>query len=134
MSYGGDPLNDPLDAIRRAIGDIGDDPEFTDEEISYYYTTYGDIFLAASNAASDLAAYYARRVNKSIGSRSISNDQLFRHYTELADRLRAQATARKAGSISMPPIRQITDSVSSNFPASQRLSDIDVEPFGDDTA
>ena len=133
MPYGADPLNDPLDAIRRSIGDVGDTPQFSDDEISYYYVQYGNVLLAASYAASDLAALYASRVSKSISGDSISNDQLFQHYTALAERLQKQCIDRTVGSFAVPSAAQIgviRDSLPSNFPARQRLSDIQEEPFG----
>jgi len=134
MSYGGDPLNDPLDAIRCFIGDTGDDPEYTDDEIYYYYTISGSTLLAASRAAAGLAAKCASRVSKSIGSRSIQNDQLFQHYSALANALQERYNADQNGSISAPPINQIKDSIPTNFPSRQKLSDINHETFGDDTS
>jgi hypothetical protein len=111
MSYGADPQNNPLDGIRRAIGDIGDDPKFSDDEILYYYTQHGTVFLAASYAASDLAALYASRVNKSIGSRSISNDQLFQHYSALSEKLAQQAKRSAMSSMTTPQIQKVRDTL-----------------------
>ena len=90
------------------------------------------MLLAASHAASDLAGRYANRVSKSVGSRSIQNDQLFQHYSALAEKLLARYNNQKAGSIIVPTtIGVIRDSIAENFPASQKLTDIDPEEFGD---
>lgn len=132
MAYGGNPATDPADAIRLAIGDTSASPVLTDDEIDYYYSTYGSVLLAASQAAGDLAGRYANRVSKSVGSRSIQNDQLFQHYSALAEKLLVRHNSQKAGSIIVPTtIGVIRDSIAENFPASQKLTDIDPEEFGD---
>ena len=132
MAYGGNPATDTTDAIRLAIGDTSASPVLTDDEIDYYYSTYGSVLLAASHAAGDLAGRYANRVSKKVGSRSIENDQLFQHYSALADKLLARYRSILAGSIIVPTtIGVIRDSVAENFPASQKLTDIDPEEFGD---
>ena len=132
MAYGGKPATDTTDAVRLAIGDTSSSPVLTDDEIDYYYSTYGNVLLAASHAAGDLAGRCANRVSKSVGSRSIQNDQLFQHYSALADKLLARYRSILAGSIIVPTtIGVIRDSVDENFPASQKLTDIDPEEFGD---
>lgn len=132
MAYGGNPATDPADAIRLAIGDTSTSPVLTDDEIDYYYSTYGSVLLAASQAAGDLAARYAPRVSKSVGSRSIQNDQLFQHYSALSEKLLDRHRSQIAGSIIVPTtIGVIRDSIAENFPASQKLTDIDPEEFGD---
>ena len=73
MAYGGKPATDTTDAVRLAIGDTSSSPVLTDDEIDYYYSTYGNVLLAASHAAGDLAGRYANRVSKKVGSRSIEN-------------------------------------------------------------
>ena len=55
MAYGGKPATDTTDAVRLAIGDTSSSPVLTDDEIDYYYSTYGNVLLAASHAAGDLA-------------------------------------------------------------------------------
>ena len=132
MAYGGKPATDTTDAVRLAIGDTRSSPVLTDDVIDYYYSTYGTVLLAASHAAGDLAGRYANRVSKSVGSRSIQNDQLYQHYSALADKLLARYRSILAGSIIVPTtIGVIRDSVAENFPASQKLTDIDPEEFGD---
>lgn len=108
--------------------EIGKSRILTDQDISYYLKrANGNVMLAASMAAGSLAGFYADRVSKSIGNRSIQNDQLFQHYNALASKLLEKYNADQSGAIGAPPITQIRDSIPSNFPPRQKLSDIDHE-------
>jgi hypothetical protein len=133
MAYTGDPANVPTDEVRLLISDISlTAPIFTDGEISYFYTRHGNVLKAASAAASVLAAKYAAQVSQSSGEESIQFDQLFQHYKTLAADLLEQHT-RGQSSFSVPAateIKTIQDSIASNFPPRQRISDIAPESFG----
>jgi len=111
-----------------------DDPEYTDDEIYYYYTISGSTLLAASRAAAGLAAKYASRVSKASAVVASRTESAFQHYNALANTLQERYNADQNGSISAPPINQIKDSIPTNFPSRQKLSDINHETFGDDTS
>ena len=106
-------LDDWIDAVRLNIGD-DDGTLFTDDQITTFLTrAQNEPLLAASYAATALAGRYATRVSKSVGSRSISNSDLFKHYTALAAALKdqhanykASANSRLTGSFHSNPERE----------------------------
>jgi hypothetical protein len=137
MAYTGNPVTVPTDEVRLLISDISlTAPIFSDGEISYFYTRHGTVLKAASAAASVLAARYASQITQSSGEESIQFDQLFQHYKTLAADLLEQHT-RGQSSFTVPAateIKTIRDSIASNFPPRQRISDITPEDFGTNTS
>jgi len=135
MTYADSDSN--LDQVRDLIGDVSgdEDTEFlSDDEVNREITRAGsNIFLAASRCAGKIAARYAIHTNFSVGKKSKSKDQIFQHFKQLEKDLKAQASESSMGSIAAPTISQIQDSISTNFPPRQRITDIKPQPFGDDT-
>lgn len=85
-------LSTALSQVRLLIGDTDtNDQQLTDEEIAFYTSNMAGTYYAAASAAEALAASYARRVDKSVGSASISASQRQDHYLNLSARLRSQA-------------------------------------------
>jgi hypothetical protein len=93
----------PRDQIRMLIGDVEVlDPQLSDESIAFFYTSSGDVYTSAINAALALSAKYSREANsKSVGSMSLSY-QRAQSYAALADRLQAQAYM--PGLVLAPPV------------------------------
>src|SRR5688500_12229196 len=87
-SYSGDPSSSSLDEVRFLLGDIDSTyPLLSDEEITYLLqerTSRG----AAADAASALAARYAREVSFSADGVSVQVEQLQEKYEKLATSLR----------------------------------------------
>ena len=133
MAYGSSPSTSTSDALRLSIGDVSTTaPILADAEVSYFIATSGANLKAASYAASAIAAKYAPQINRGLGEGSVSFDQLFTHFTALADRLMDQYN-RGMSSFTIPgasEIGVIRDSLASNFPPRQHLSDILPEEFG----
>lgn len=131
--YGGSPSTDTTDAIRLLVGDTATtSPLLSNAEIDYFYTTYGNIILAASYVAGAIAAKYATQVSNSFGDGSAQLDQLFQHYTAKAKELLDQYH-RTLNSFVVPgatDIGVIYDSLASNYPSRQHLSDITPQDFG----
>lgn len=126
-----------LDKVRLMVGDTdSDDQLLTDESIDIALTSNSDTMKAAAYCARLIAAKFTRLVSKSIGGRSISYSNLASQYLNLAKEL-TDAASTEAAIISASSLfgtdgkpKQIRDSLDSNFPPSQRLSDILAEPFG----
>lgn len=80
------------DRVRSKLGDVDTtDQLVSDEAIAYYLGACSSVeHLAAAYLADDIAAKFARQVNTSNLSLSVSAADRFRHYTELAVRLRSQ--------------------------------------------
>lgn len=69
MPYGGDPANDPRDEFRLIVGDTNPlNPIFSDSEIDYYITKYGDVEQGALSGLYALKAVSAHCVTESVGS------------------------------------------------------------------
>lgn len=97
-TYSGNPASSSRDEIRFLIGDTDStSQQLSDEEIDYLATTNPDRgalypnLAAASSAAGALAARYAKLIDKTVGSLSLSYSQKFDHYTALATRLATEA-------------------------------------------
>jgi hypothetical protein len=133
MAYTSSPATSTSDALRLAIGDTSlTVPILADAEVSYYIATYGANLKAASYAAAAIAAKYAPQVNQGFAEGNVSLDQLFSHFTALADRLMDQYN-RGMNSFTVPAASEIgviRDSLASNYPARQHISDILPEEFG----
>lgn len=97
-SYSGNPASSVRDEVRFLIGDTDENSQqLQDEEIDYIATNAPDTgalypnVAAAALAASALAARYAKLIDKTVGSLSISYSQKFQQYTSLATSLNTQA-------------------------------------------
>lgn len=66
MSYGGDPENDPIDAVRTIISDDDSAVELlTDAQIEFYLSqSGGNVWLASKSASLKLAAYFGRKARR----------------------------------------------------------------------
>jgi hypothetical protein len=92
FSYSGNPNASPTDAVRFYTGDKDPgDPLLQDEEIAFALTQYGDVFYAASAACDAIAAVFARKVHKRVGTLDLDAQQQYEHYCDLAKELRARA-------------------------------------------
>lgn len=133
MAYTSDPANSTSDALRLVVGDTSTTaPLLQDAEVSFFIATYGANLLAASHAAAAIAAKYAIQVSQNFGEGNVQLDQLFQHFKTLAADLLEQHS-RGQSSFTVPAateIKTIRDSLASNFPARQRISDITPEDFG----
>lgn len=105
-TYSGNPGNSDLDELRFLIGDVdASDPQLTDEEVTYLTSVSKDggagysNYPAAVAACRALAAKYAKKIDKTTGSLSISYSQKYQHYLELAKELE---TAAITGTSSQP--------------------------------
>lgn len=82
------------DKVRFLVGDV--DPKgqmLSDAEIDFTLDKQGgNIMLAAAMAADAIAARFACCVDESVGALSRSNSQKFKHFKELADCLRKEAS------------------------------------------
>lgn len=139
LTYTKTPTQRATDAIRLKVGDTAATGLFTQEEYDYLYEEAGsNIFLAAANACEALAARYAPRVSQSHGDGSLQLDQLFQHYTKLADKYRAEYSRGKwsltvpATGTSSPNQRKIRDSIDSNYPSRMLISDVQPQEYGTD--
>lgn len=92
--YTGDPQGDPVDEVHLLAGDTdGTDPLLQNEEIEYLLSLYPKpagkpAYLAAAAACDAIAAKFARRAQRSVGSLSIAAQQQYEHYVQEAARLR----------------------------------------------
>ena len=92
-TYSGDPSGSSRDAVRFLVGDTDtNDQQITDEEIAWALTQRSNTYLAAALIAERIAAQYARKVDKSVDSLSISFSQRQEHYLALARQLKRDAT------------------------------------------
>jgi hypothetical protein len=96
-SYSGSPGSSLKDAVRFYIGDTNSaKPLFSDEEILFLLVEFSDDPLSAAAAAAEaLAASFSRTTTKSIGSLSLSQGEMTRNYSELAEALWLRAGGRK---------------------------------------
>lgn len=125
-TYSGDPSNNDKDAVRFLIFDTDvSDQLLTDEEILYLLSVETTVIRAAYRAATALAAKFARLVNESVGSISVSCGEKYKNYLALCKKLKAQyqmdaafSAAPYAGGISCDDkytTRQNTDRIQPAF-------------------
>ena len=140
MSWSYDnPSSSAKDAVRFLVGDTDtDDQLVTDEEIIFLIDEFDDVYVTAASVAESLAAKFAREVSHSGDGLSYSGDQLNRHYTDLADRLRRLAARRRrsgagpyVGGISHRE-RELADNEMDKIPTSFRSRMHDHPGTGDD--
>lgn len=102
-SYDGDPTGDRTDEVRFMVGDTDPAEELVqNEEIDFVLTQYPPVegrppWLAAAHVADAIAAKFARRADRSIGTLSIQAKQQRDHYVELAASLRVQHATNGRG-------------------------------------
>lgn len=93
-TYTNSPIDTPTDEIHYLVGDTDPLEKLVqDEEIEYFLLLYPKpagkpAYLAAAAAADAIAARFARRAQRSIGSLSIAANQQYEHYTQIAAALR----------------------------------------------
>lgn len=83
----------PLFQVRLLIGDtLASDPLLLDEEITFLLVSQANAVLpSASQAAESIAGKFARLASQSVGRVSVSLNQKYEHYLELASKLRDRA-------------------------------------------
>ena len=90
FTYTADPESEPLDAVRFLVGDIdATEPQLQDAEIEFLMSIWDgmSIYYVAAMAAESIAAKYAREINISADSQSLSTGDLQEKYLSLAQRL-----------------------------------------------
>lgn len=81
FTYGGDPANSDLEALRFSIGDTDStDQQFQDAELNHLLTAKGSVPGAAVEAVRRLIAKYARQVNKAVGDLKVSYSDRVKGY------------------------------------------------------
>lgn len=103
-TYGGNPAEDDVDAVRYRIQDTDEDrPLITDEEIEYELDEADDdILQAALSCAEVLVARGAHKVTKKINNRQINYSDLTAQYRALVDTLREKIARSEVGSYTIP--------------------------------
>ena len=87
-TYGCDPENSDLDAVRLIVGDTDtNDQLLKDEEINYFLDIEGSVRLASARAAEAVAAKFSRLVDETVGRVRVSFSQKAKQYKELAESL-----------------------------------------------
>lgn len=88
----------PRDAVRFNIGDTDKaDPQLQDEEIDYLITQYTSVGAAAYHACLKIAARWAKKANRTIGSLSIQYRDKYEAYLQLAEEIRTELIIRNIG-------------------------------------
>lgn len=101
FTYGGDPANSNLEAVRYLIGDtVITDVQLQDAEINFNLAEAGNnIYLAGSSAALAIASKYAKLVDKEVGDLMIDYSQRQAHYINLSRELSRQASKKSTPNI-----------------------------------
>lgn len=108
-TYTGVPATSVTDEVHFLVGDTNPaEPLVQDEEINYYLALHPKAagkpaWLAAAAVADAIAAQFARRAQRSIGSLSIAAQQQWEHYVALAASLRDAYATNGRGSGSVRP-------------------------------
>lgn len=93
-SYSGNPAASDLDEVRFLIGDTDTtDQLVSNEEIAWAIANNAGTILAAATLCEALSAKFAREVDKSIGSLSVSAASRSGHFASRAASLRVQSVA-----------------------------------------
>jgi hypothetical protein len=99
-TYGGDPANSQLDAVRFLVGDTNSDEQLsTDGEINFALGQSANIYFAAAIVARGIAAAFARGVFTKFDAVSQNLGKNSEHYLTLAMSLEEQG--RKYGAPSL---------------------------------
>ena len=93
-NYDGDP-DTLIEQVRLLIGDTNSARELlTDAEIQFFLDEEGGIYAAGSAAARAIAGKFAGDVSVSRASGSLSKDQRYDHYMNLARSLESKGMSR----------------------------------------
>lgn len=91
MSYTGQPLKDPIDAVRHTIGDTDNsDLLLTDAEIDYHLNENAGLVLAAAAACAEAIAALPRMQQPQAGDSGGTPVTRAEHYLKLARQLRSR--------------------------------------------
>ena len=94
FTWGGDPANSNLEAIRWYINDTASsDVKFQDAEINYAYAQEKSVLGASAILCEQLAAKYAGEANRSLGPMSVSLSNLSQQYEKKAAEYRKRSIA-----------------------------------------
>lgn len=103
FTYGGDPDNNDVDAVRFEVGDTAiERPLVRDNEIKYALQKEGSVLRAAARIADHLAARFAREGTIRVSSVTNEKIDVSKEYRELAKALRQRAIT--ASSFVIPSI------------------------------
>jgi len=92
FTWGGDPANSNLEAIRWLIDDtVSASAKFADAEINYAYSEEGSVYGAAAMLCEQLATQYASKPNRALGPLRVDNSELAQKYENKAKLYRKQA-------------------------------------------
>lgn len=92
-TYSGNPADSDLDAVRFMVGDVDDDNFIlSDPEVQYLIDNSASAIMAASEAATMIAANFGRKADKSVGDLSIRYSDRREHYMNLAKTLDGKAS------------------------------------------
>ena len=104
MAWSYDPaLTDRMDEVRFLVGDtVQTDPMMQNEEIERLLVLYPPVltqpaYLAAAAACDAIASRFGRQTQKSVGALSVSAQQKYEHYKELATVLRTAYQTKGVG-------------------------------------
>jgi hypothetical protein len=88
-TYGADPANSPLDAVRLTLGDTNADiPLLMDEEINFALTTKKEVIPAAIQCCEYLISKYASDVDYKLGPESVKGSQRIDNFIKLLKELK----------------------------------------------
>jgi len=95
FSYSGDPSKSDVDQVRFLVGDTNvKKAQLGDKEIEFLVGLEGSVLKAASKAAESIAAKVAGMVDQAAGKVRVSLSDKYKHYTDLAKRLRLDAAKK----------------------------------------
>jgi hypothetical protein len=101
FSYGDDPANSVIDAVRLLTGDVVDAGHLLEDGsitwINEQWKHKGNIYFVASKAAELIVSRLAREVNFSADGQTVALGELQQKFTELAAGLWAQGEELLAG-------------------------------------
>lgn len=124
MSWSYEPNNSDKDRVRLLVGDVdATAQQLQDEELAFFLSENGNVYVAASEAAKALAALYARQVDKQVGDLRISASQRQAHYTTLAKELRrrvGRSVSPYAGGLSISDKNSVASDTDRVRPAFER--------------
>lgn len=108
-TYSGNPASSAKDEVRFLVGDTDtNDQLVSDEEIAFVLGVHADSasinYAAAAVVAEGIAAKFARKMDKSVGSLSVQAKQQRDHYVELARDLRRKGGLSATGSYGVPKL------------------------------
>lgn len=107
-SYGNDPANSDLDAVRFMIDDREAPFRLSDQEVEFLISRHSSSEYAAAEAAEVIGGQFSTKADKTVGPLSIKYSQQASSYFQLANALRTRAGGVGGGPVltqtSRPPL------------------------------